>query len=67
MLATRDIANTHVFGKSYLSYIEKMNDINSNRESVMLSRKLKNIPNDRGSLRRVKVFLYSDISIVVNL
>lgn len=67
MLSTRDDANTRTFEKSDRSYIEKMNDINPNRESVMLSRKLKNIPNDRGSLRRVKVSLYSDSSIVVHL
>lgn len=67
MLSTRDDANTRTFEKSYRSYIEKMNDINPNRESLMLSRKLKNIPNDRGSLHRVKVSLYSDNSIVVHL
>lgn len=67
MLSTRDDANTCTFEKSYRSYIEKINDINPNRESVMLSRKLKTIPNDRGSLHRVKVSLYSDSSIVVHL
>lgn len=67
MLSTRDDANTHIFEKSYRSYIEKMNDINPNRESLMPSRKLKNIPNDRGSLHRVKVSLYSGSSIVVHL
>lgn len=67
MLSTRDDANTRTFEKSDRSYIEKMNDINPNRESLMLSRKLKNISNDRGSLHRVKVSLYSGSSIVVHL